>query len=366
MHDPFVFTASGARFYLNRPDASMIRLDDISHSLASIIRYCGSHAHRTPVAVHSIIVADILRAEHPDAVRQTPELLLAALLHDAAECYMGDVPAPLKRILPSYAHIENNVMAVVEEAFELPRGIMNHPALRAADKEALRHEVSANVLSYREAAMKNASAGRMNEAATAEAMVANLRPVDYGLPDGTEWLEAHDVHPDAGNMDAQAGPHASMLWVLRFEAEVRRLENVAPRSPAIVRAHSMMEEARTRSLRWRPLSSSRLFGLAYTEAPVPEQLKLPAAKAAIAAACATTGDVPDDKLRVAGDDAALAIVRFAKKFLEAMSADNLRGGLDPELVKTDPARAALQAMEEDAESRLMGLLRTAPTTETRH
>lgn len=50
----------------------------------------------------------------------TPENALWALLHDATEAYIVDVPRPIKRQLTNYQEIEENLMAVIAEVYGLP------------------------------------------------------------------------------------------------------------------------------------------------------------------------------------------------------------------------------------------------------
>jgi len=45
--------------------------------------------------------------------KATPETCLMGLWHDAAEAYIGDVAAPLKRNLPGYKHLQSKVERAV-------------------------------------------------------------------------------------------------------------------------------------------------------------------------------------------------------------------------------------------------------------
>ena len=44
-------------------------------------------------------------------------MVLACLLHDASECYLSDVPRPIKQNLPQYSVTENRILDLVYEKF---------------------------------------------------------------------------------------------------------------------------------------------------------------------------------------------------------------------------------------------------------
>lgn len=90
----WVQTYTGARFYPLEPDAELIRIEDIAHSLSMQCRYTGHTARFYSVAEHSVVLA---REFHTGW-----HYRLVALLHDASEAYLSDVPRPLKR-LPEFA-----------------------------------------------------------------------------------------------------------------------------------------------------------------------------------------------------------------------------------------------------------------------
>lgn len=91
-------TFTGKLFDPLDPDPAMIDLRDIAHALGNICRF-GGHARRHySVAEHSLLVASLV----PEPLR------LPALLHDAAEAYIGDIIAPIKRWTTIYVAAEAN------------------------------------------------------------------------------------------------------------------------------------------------------------------------------------------------------------------------------------------------------------------
>lgn len=85
----WTMTQSGRRFTPADPLPDDVDIEDIAHALAHVCRY-GGHVRRFySVAEHSVLVSRAVGA-------RDPALALAALLHDAAEAYLGDVPRPIK------------------------------------------------------------------------------------------------------------------------------------------------------------------------------------------------------------------------------------------------------------------------------
>ncbi|ODU82757.1 hypothetical protein [Devosia sp. 63-57] len=86
---PFCKTMpSGRAFDFADPRPEMICLDDIVHVLSRINRWGGNiWPVSFSVAQHSLVVASACKR---------PEARVYALLHDAAEAYIGDLPTPFK------------------------------------------------------------------------------------------------------------------------------------------------------------------------------------------------------------------------------------------------------------------------------
>lgn len=115
--------------------AGDIALEDIAHALSMQCRFGGHCEEFYSVAQHSVHVAEIVH----DWLDE-PALTLEALLHDAAETYVVDLPRPIKHTdaLAGYRALDKRVDAVVRERFGLPT-TMSH-AVRRADEIMLATE----------------------------------------------------------------------------------------------------------------------------------------------------------------------------------------------------------------------------------
>lgn len=105
--------ASGGYFDFMDPAGSDFTVGDIAAALSKLCRFTGHCAGFYSVAEHS------WHASHLVA----PELALAALLHDAAEAFVGDVAKPLKALLPDYAAIERRAEVAIFARLGLPAEI---------------------------------------------------------------------------------------------------------------------------------------------------------------------------------------------------------------------------------------------------
>lgn len=124
-------TYTGKKFYPADPRVEEIDLEDITHALGNICRFGGHSSRFYSVAQHSIVVASLVSEENR----------LWALLHDAAEAYVGDIPRPLKMMLPRFCDIESRIIEKIAEAWGLPAEM---PAeIKQADNFALFLEATA-------------------------------------------------------------------------------------------------------------------------------------------------------------------------------------------------------------------------------
>jgi hypothetical protein len=118
---------SGRLFDLVNPEQNEITVEDIAHGLAQTCRFAGQCNAFFSVAEHSVLVSQVVRRSK-----------LAALFHDAAEAFVGDMSGPLKRLVPEYKAIEKRI----ERAIFLRLGIEwpPPPEVKRADHSVMAAE----------------------------------------------------------------------------------------------------------------------------------------------------------------------------------------------------------------------------------
>ena len=87
-------------------------LVDIAHALSMKCRYGGHCRFFYSVAQHSVLCAEVARRAGCD-----PRW---ALMHDAAESYLADIPRPVKVQLPGFEAIELRLLQSIAEWLGLP------------------------------------------------------------------------------------------------------------------------------------------------------------------------------------------------------------------------------------------------------
>lgn len=107
---PIIQLHSGAYFDLSDPRGSELSIADIAHALSMTCRFGGHTDVFYSVAQHCVLASRTV----------AEEFAYAALMHDAAEALIGDIPSPLKAMLPCYRALEKKVEMAVFDRFNVP------------------------------------------------------------------------------------------------------------------------------------------------------------------------------------------------------------------------------------------------------
>lgn len=100
-------TYTGIYMNVFDPKPEMICIEDIAHSLSQQCRFGGHLPGFYSVAQHSILTVNLVEVKYK----------LAALLHDASEAYLLDIPKPIKGRLKNYKELENKLMCLIADKF---------------------------------------------------------------------------------------------------------------------------------------------------------------------------------------------------------------------------------------------------------
>jgi hypothetical protein len=134
----YIGLSGGRRFYFGpQVDPAQIDAQDIAQGLSRINRFNGHLDFRWSVLEHSLLVAVIV--EQID-----PKLRKAALLHDAAEAYCGDLVQPVKALVPEFKdRIEAPIARAIEQRFGVS---LCNPLIKQVDLCCCWHEARAGGL----------------------------------------------------------------------------------------------------------------------------------------------------------------------------------------------------------------------------
>lgn len=133
---PFIQTVSGRRFNPLEPDPDEVDIGDIARALSNQCRFGGNCRSYYSVAQHCCLVSDVVAGRGGDV-----ETRLWALLHDASEAYLVDLPHPLKHrseLGKLYAAAEDGLQAAILEHFGLPA--QPPPLIKQVDRALLATE----------------------------------------------------------------------------------------------------------------------------------------------------------------------------------------------------------------------------------
>jgi len=114
--DGYIRTVDKIKFFPYNRKLNQYRINDIATGLSNICRYNGQLDEFYSVAEHSVYVMQWVKKNHLIANKN---LLLMALLHDAPEAYLGDVPRPYKhsRAWRHYVKLENKICRDIFDYF---------------------------------------------------------------------------------------------------------------------------------------------------------------------------------------------------------------------------------------------------------
>jgi hypothetical protein len=132
---PYLQTVSGRFVNPFDPDPEQLDPGDIARALANVCRFGGHCRPFYSVAQHSVIVSELVEARGGDV-----EDVFAALMHDAAEAYLGDMPHPIKHRSPlgaAFKQAEDHLEAVLRERFSIKADV---PEIKRVDRALLATE----------------------------------------------------------------------------------------------------------------------------------------------------------------------------------------------------------------------------------
>jgi uncharacterized protein len=132
----FIQTVSGRRVDPLEPKVEEIEITDIAHALSNQCRFGGHCRVFYSVAQHASLVSDLMLER-----TRSPADGLWALLHDAAEAYLLDLPHPLKHrseLGRLYQQAEERLQRCILERFQLPE--TPPPVLKQIDRTLLATE----------------------------------------------------------------------------------------------------------------------------------------------------------------------------------------------------------------------------------
>jgi len=132
---PFLQTVSGRWVNPSDPDRAQLDAGDIGRALSNQCRFGGHCRVFYSVAQHSVIVSGLVEQRGGDV-----EDVFAALMHDAAEAYLGDMPHPLKHrsaLGAAFREAEDRLEHAIRERFAIRPDV---PEIKRADRALLATE----------------------------------------------------------------------------------------------------------------------------------------------------------------------------------------------------------------------------------
>jgi 5'-deoxynucleotidase YfbR-like HD superfamily hydrolase len=132
---PYLQTVSGRWVNPFEPDPEQLDAGDIARALGNLCRFGGHSRVFYSVAQHSVIVSRLVEERGGDA-----EDAFAALMHDATEAYLGDMPHPIKHRSPlgaAFKAAEEHLEQAINARFGVKSDV---PEIKRADRALLATE----------------------------------------------------------------------------------------------------------------------------------------------------------------------------------------------------------------------------------
>ena len=123
---PWLQTHRGLAWMADAPEVYPYDVAEIAHALSNLCRFAGHTREFYSVAQHSVVVARAITDNYngsPD-----PALMRAALLHDAAEAFCIDLPAPIKHMpeMQGYRSLIKRTEYAIADHFKLSAFAFHH------------------------------------------------------------------------------------------------------------------------------------------------------------------------------------------------------------------------------------------------
>lgn len=128
----YIRVHTGIKFFPLDPWISEITIEDIAHAGSNNCRWGGHCDEFLSVDQHCCMVHDLVPAR----------LRRVALLHDASESYILDMPRPIKYQMPAYLRTEENLMECIAARFGFHLGQLEE--IKGADDFVLYYERQRN------------------------------------------------------------------------------------------------------------------------------------------------------------------------------------------------------------------------------
>jgi 5'-deoxynucleotidase YfbR-like HD superfamily hydrolase len=120
----WITTYTGKQFSYTNLSPDNVDIEDIAHALSHISRFCGHLNHHYSVAQHCVILSEMVKKGYE----------LEALLHDATEAYLSDIPSPAKILLPDFNALEDKIW---KEAISVKFNLANYISQEVHDKDKI-------------------------------------------------------------------------------------------------------------------------------------------------------------------------------------------------------------------------------------